>query len=290
MDIQKLLNRAPSLPEYEAAYQAYQLETIQGSGERFTVLIAAKSKTEYRVIQTISAKTLHCIFLDKAVNFQGFINLLQEDIESNLSKGKELSDWVPSLSGVTKSPIHKTRSASGIEGVLFQAITSYASLNQGDIVTRNMNDIFEREENDTSQVGRIITNVKSIIEQRAKHLSSNFQKQVTVSNGSSISMDYVGILYNAGFSNFNVQNTKQAHTLAKAKLYDLENLKKDRDRLQTDQSFELLTYLPSGAKDEAKRLFEDLEKSADKKYLRVRSLATFEDFAETIIQAEQKTA
>lgn len=288
MDIQRLLNRAPKLPDFEANYQAFQLETIQGSGERFTVLIAACSATEFRVIQTISNKVIECMFGESAANFQGFIDLLQEDLEHHLSANKSLSDWIAPISGVTKSQLHTTRSATGMEGVLFQAITSYASLNQGEIVTKAMNELLDLEQDEDRPTVQLVKNVKSLIEQRAKHLANNFRKQITLSNGSEISMDYVGAHYNAGFSNFDVKQPKQAMNLAKAKLYDLQSLKADANRMAVKQEFELLAYLPNSSSKQTQKLLGELENSADEKSLRVRHFQSFSEMANTIIESEQK--
>lgn len=287
MDIEKLLKRAPKRPEYEAIFQAFQLETIQGSGERFTVLIAASSETEFRVIQAIDYKTLQCMFGDSAASFQGFIDILHEDLEHYVASGKNLSDWQPSVTGVTKSKLHKTRSASGLEGVLFQAITSYASLNQGDIVTNAMNEILKTENADDRKTAQLVGNVKSLVEAKAKALSENFRKTAKLSNGSSVFVDYLGIQYNAGFSNFDVKQPKSSLNLAKAKLYDLESLKIDRKKAGTEQSCELLAYLPKQSTKETKKLLDELERSADDKELIVRHFSEFSQIADHIVSVEK---
>lgn len=95
MNIQDILNKAPALPEFQAQYQAFQLEAIQGSGERFTVLLAAKSQAEFKIIQAVSPKVLQCMFLDYAKNIQGFISLLHDSLERYLAQGHALESWPP---------------------------------------------------------------------------------------------------------------------------------------------------------------------------------------------------
>lgn len=76
--------------------------------------------------------------------------------------------------------------------------------------------------------------------------------------------------------------------LNQIKLYDLETLRDDNKLLQPAQQFELLTYLPNTATEQAKDGVEELILSADKKGLRVRKLTTHQNIAETIISNEKK--
>ena len=134
MDIKQLLKQAPDLPSFQGHYQAIQLEPIAQSNERISVLILATSKDDFKIIKTLTPEIITCMLGDSADQVSSIIDLTQESISEHLANKGKFDDWQPPFSGIYKSKSHQTLSTD-IEGVLFQGITSYSSLYQGNLVS-----------------------------------------------------------------------------------------------------------------------------------------------------------
>lgn len=287
IDFSKLSKYAPSLPPLQAQFQAIQLETIAGSNERFTVLVVAKTNTEYRIIQTISAEILNCMFKENGDNMQGFIEITQDSLELHLANNQPLEAWQPPISGVFKSDICNTRSHD-INGVLFQAITSSASLYQGDLIQKPIDEILgvEQISNDTINQ-RLKTNVRQLILKSKPEFKDRFDKKITLIKGSFVNIDYAGIKFNASISDFNVNHKKTAIDRAKSKLFDLDVLRSNQANSTTpeQQQFELLVGFDKEDNQQSD-LLNQLTEQADMLDLMVRGLKDSQQIATHIIKLE----
>jgi len=284
------LHQAPELPDYKGKYRVIYFEPISGSGERFTIgIVAQSSQGEFRVIQTIPLKSLVCMY-GKEVSVQAgnLVNLIIESAKDHLNAGLDLENWSPPLSGVETSKTYYTQSKAKLDGILFQAITSYSSLYKGKLIDnglREHND--ELSEVDAEEMAvSLIKQVKILLPNQ--QYTNHWNKEVIVKSNSKINIDYLGNFYNANLSNFNVKQIKSAYQLAKSKLLDLDILreKREHEAINNNQQFELLVSLKNDASNQAKHLAYELEELADSIQLRVVSKSSAEQLAGRIIEKE----
>lgn len=286
----------PPIPDYQARFRAVYLEPIAGSGERFAVGVMVQSRAgEAKVLQTLSPKTLRCMYADKAVNIMSFITLALESANDHLTAGGDIGSWIPPISGVYLGPLEQTYSSSGMEGVLFQAITLHASLYRGDLVDNALAEINDEEiQDDTEADAKTENLIKSV---RSICLESGWpdnywQREVLVKDRGRLCVDYLGPHYHANLSNFDVRYIKPAYGSAKAKLFDLDVLrnKRQQEAVSSNQKFELLVALHKKARHEAHEHFAMLEQLADSIELRVVKLDSAEDVAARIMKMDRMAA
>ncbi len=285
------LHQAPEMPDYRGKYRVIYFEPISGSGERFTIgIVAQSSQGEFRVIQTIPSKSLVCMY-GKEVSVQAgnLVNLIIESAKDHLNAGLDLEDWNPPLSGIETSETYYTQSKAKLDGILFQAITSFSSLYKGKLIDNGLkehNDELSEVDAEEMAVSRLIKQVKILLPNQ--QYTNHWNKEVIVKSNSKINIDYLGNFYNANLSNFNVKKIKLAYQLAKAKLLDLDILreKREHEAINNNQQFELLVALKNDASDQAKHLAYELEELADSIQLRVVSKPSAEQLAGRIIEKE----
>jgi len=284
------LHQAPDMPDYKGKYRVIYFEPISGSGERFTIgIIAQSSQGEFRVIQTISPKSMVCMY-GKEISVQAgnLVSLVIESAKDHLNAGVDLEKWSPPLSGIETSETYYTQSKAKLDGILFQAITSYASLYKGKLVDNGLGD-YNNELSDADAEEMAVSLVKQVkILLPSEHYRSHWNKEVIVKENSRINIDYLGNFYNANISNFNIKKIKSAYDLAKGKLFDLELLRDKRQHEVTDinQEFELLVALKNNANSKAKDLAYQLEELADSRDLRVVSKPSADQLAKRIREKE----
>ena len=288
MDIEQLLKQAPSLPSYQGHYQAIQLEPITQSNERISVLILATSKTDFKIINTLTPEIITCMFGDSAGQISNIINLTQESISEHLANNGKFDDWQPPFSGIYKSKSHQTLSTD-IEGILFQGLTSYSSLYQGNIVTDRIDKFLNitKEENSDKINQRLITSVKQEILKTNPLFKNRFDNKIKLTKGSAVNIDYAGEKYNAALSDFTIKHKKNASDKAKAKLFELDVLRQDRQNstVQTPQQFELLIHTSHNNNQEAD-LLQSITEQADTLELIVRGLKDSKEIASHILKSE----
>lgn len=281
---------APELPDYQARYRAVYFEPIAHSGERFTVGILAQSQAgEHTVLQTLSSQAMRCMYGENHPAFANLIGLVLESAKAHLDAKLPLEEWAPPLGGIDLSDIQTTYSNAGMEGVLFQAVSNYASLYQGEIVTKGLNDLagIEPKEESDSDTG-LIQRVKAILVNCDGRFSGRWRQEVVVKDGAKVKIDYLGAHYNANLSNFDVKQIGHAYNLAKAKLFDLEVLreKRSREALDNQQRYELLIALSETERREAHDRYREIETLADGLELRVVKKSTAEQLADRIMQQD----
>ena len=290
MNIDALLQQAPAIPDYQAEFQAIYFEPISHSGERFAIAIAAQSQSEYKVIHTIQPKLIKCMFGEHYESMNGFINIITNNLDLYLKSNNPLSSWIPPIQGVYKSDLISTHSAKGMDGVVFQALTTFSSLYRGNAINDIADEILERENenNAESESTRIITSVRALLVAKNEQFSKRFNQKIKTSNGGSVSIDYAGVHYNANISNFNVKSISHAEIYAKAKLHELDVLREDRARnnMNLKQEYELMVYIDESS-DQAQNSFQNIEKQGDTVGLRVRKVSSPENAVETIVSHEK---
>lgn len=285
-----ILDRMPKLPEYKADYQVFYLEPIAHSGERFAVAVAAQSAKEHKVIQTIDKRIVKCMYGQFSENILGFISIITKSLEDHLSKEKPLIEWTSPLGSVYKSEYHTTFSNKGMEGILFQALTSYSSLYNGGLVTDAIDEILENEQQDEpeNKNTRLITSVKTKLIEMNPVFKERFGRKIPIRKGGTVPVDYAGNRYNAALSDFNVRSVKATFEKAQAKLFQLEVLREDRanDTVGHHQEFEMLVSLKKNSKPEQQDLFHQIETMADTLDLRVIDKSDTQSIINHILRKE----
>lgn len=207
-----------------------------------------------------------------------------------LDRSFPMTEWQPPFSGVSVGPVQKTRSQAGIEGVLFQAITSYASLYQGELTQRGLaeHDAGTLLESEDAINSNLIQQVKTLCIKRNPDFAGRWRQEVAVKQQARIIIDYLGVHYNANLASFDVKQISHAFRMAKAKLFDLEVLREKRshEAIADTQRYELLIALPPSRKGEPNDRFGELETLADSRQLRVVRGNGAEALAARILQSE----
>lgn len=225
MIIEELKSSMPPLPPYKGKYRVIYLEPIRHSGERLSIAIMAESDDAKRVLPTISAKKIKCMYGSQASAIKNLINLIVDSANKHMQSDHPIEQWIPPFSGVEAGPVKSTRFQKNIDNMLYQAITSYASLYDGEIVD-NINQLLEQNDEDHDEAtAQLITSVKNSL---GKAYQKHFRKKVSLLKGDKITIDYLGVKFNADIANFNVTQPGTAERNAKAKLLDIETLRDER--------------------------------------------------------------
>lgn len=227
MIIEELKNSMPPLPPYKGKYRVIYLEPIRHSGERLSIAIMAEGGEAKRVLPTISTKKLKCMYGAQAVAIKNLIGLIVDNANKYLQADHPIEQWQPPFTGVEVSPVKNTRFQKNIDNMLYQAITSYSSLYDGEIV-ENINQLLEQNDEEHDEAtAQLITSVKNNL---GKAYQKHFRKKVSLLKGDKITIDYLGVKFNADIANFNVTQPGTAERNAKAKLLDIETLRDERSK------------------------------------------------------------
>lgn len=277
----------PPLPAYQASYKAVYFEPMSLSGERFTVGILVQSENEYKVIQTISAKTLKCMYGSKYQQARNLIMLVLDSAKEYLKQGKTLSDWQPIMGGFYSTETRVTRSSNGIDGILFQAITLFSSLYSGVLVDGALSDLNgDNDDAEEEAASKLITSIRSNL---GGKYQDRFHKSVDLLKGNTkITVDYLGVELNAAISNFDVKAPKTAFSAAKVKLFDLERLReqKEREKVNDSQSFEMIIGFSHFQKSNNKDYIEQLKDLGSSIDIKIEQCETPKEIAESIRQSD----
>ncbi|EJG5313188.1 hypothetical protein NAD00_004745, partial [Salmonella enterica] len=132
LNYDELLKSAPSAPRYEAIWAPVYLEPMMGSGEKFTVIIAAYAKDgTVRVCSAMRPHVVKAMYGNKHSQFNSIIDLLIESLETHLKSKGEFQGWVPPFISAQLGSVSRAQS-SDMTGVLRQAIQLTASLSSLD--------------------------------------------------------------------------------------------------------------------------------------------------------------
>lgn len=287
----------PALPDFGAHWMPVYWEPITGSGERITLLMAARTPDgEWHVQASAPLEAWECFLGAKAANVQRLINLVQRSLQAHFAAGKWLQSWSPPLSGLVAGEVKWAlgRDWADIIRAGLADTAFFASLH--DILPNAKESGTEREAEEL-RWSRLI---REQVEQARPHWRTRFNRQVPGRAGArETRIDYLGQRYCANFSRLVPGGGMARHIKdSKAKLLDLELVR--QRALDTDlfagiePRIELLTYVPAESDPafslrairEARRAFAELEEFADKHTMRVESCATHEAAAGRIVMMD----
>ncbi len=108
----------PEIPNYRAKATHILWEPMIGSGERISAAVAlTDNENDVRVISLLSQDILSLLYRDQGANASSLIGLMTDSLKSFLKTGRNMSDWIPPVSGFSAAPLRE-----------------YAGFNAGDII------------------------------------------------------------------------------------------------------------------------------------------------------------
>ncbi len=231
----------PTSPEYKGSWYSVYLEPIIGSGEKITVaVIAIGADKQHRVIQAIRPELLDCLYGSQASQMQSMIDWIIESANTEISSYKKINNWLPPFDGIELGQKYDAADEN-IEGILKQAIRISASLSTL-ALDADREDDEEQPRKYTENWTRSISEEVKLID---PHFASNFNKKLQVSD-TKIFTSY-GFLTENYVSNFGLlvpSRLSASLNAMKAKLFDLESLKKSQ-LLIKPQQYEIIVGTPS---------------------------------------------
>lgn len=281
---------APDTPDYQASYRVIYFEPIANSGERFSIGVMAQDEQGHgHCVQTITIKQMRCMYGKQANAFNNIVMQILDSANQHLQEQQPISGWIPPFTGITISETYNTRSNAGMEGVLFQALTSYASLYRGELVDNGLNEHLDEHdiEEDDEPTIRLISQVRKILLRQNPGFSDRWGKTFYIHKAGRITIDYSGAHYNSNIANFDVKSIDLAYTIAQAKLFNLEVLRdmREKEAIENKQSYELLVACDKSNSYAMKQL-NNIKAQAKSRELMVYNAYAADDMAARIIQMD----
>ncbi|WP_075173942.1 hypothetical protein [Neptunomonas phycophila] len=237
----KLESLFPAQPNYRGSWQTIYLEPIIGSGEKIAIAVTAIGKDKkYQVIQAIRPELLDCLYGSQAEKMQTMVDWIVNSANNEIKANSTLSKWSPPFDGVTLGK-KKIAADENIEGILRQAIRISASLSTLALDAEREEDE-EQPRKYSEHWTRSIADEMRLI---SPHFASHFNKKIKVSD-TDILTSY-GFLTEKYVSNFGLlvpSRLSASLNSMKAKLFDLESLKKSQLLVKPDK-YEMIIGMPS---------------------------------------------
>ncbi|HDS8563014.1 TPA: hypothetical protein QHU73_003375 [Klebsiella pneumoniae] len=292
LNYDELFKSAPPAPSYEAVWAPVYLEPMMGSGEKFTVIIAAYAKDgSVRVCSTMRPHVVKAMYGNKHSQFNSIIELLIESLETHLKANKEFKGWIPPLVSAQLGSVSLAQS-SDMTGVLRQAIQLTASLSSLDFFSsEDENDERYSSENTWSN------QLKAKIISDHPSFEQYFNREFKV-DGEARAAKIFYLSNNVAINTDRLIPTNLSTHLDrnKARVLDLLSVK-DHDIFER-KVFELLVYRPQNddptySKSQFIKLTEALhalEEVGDRHSIRVVPVTTVQQAALRLIKAEIQAA
>lgn len=235
----------PESPAYKGIWQTIYLEPIIGSKERIAIVVVAIGEDrQYKALQSLRPELLECLYGDQAQNMQNMINWALETITAELDRNGKLIEWVPPFAGLEAGTPHKAADED-INGILRQAIRSSASLSE--LALDADRDNSSDEDSQTKRKSdQWATSIAEELKNIEPHLLSGFRKKIQV--GSTNVKTTYGFYSEEYVSNFGLLTPirlSSSLTTVKAKILDLEALKKSQASMLKPESLEIIIGTPS---------------------------------------------
>lgn len=268
----------PAVPDYGAHWVAVYWEPIFASGERITILVAARDEARHYVQETVPEATWTCFLGRQAGSARRMVKLVADSLRRHLDGGGRLSNWAPPLTGISASEERFAR-AYDIGQIVRTALTNTSAFAALPDALDFPEDAPAEDEGPTAD--RWPAQVQSVVVARAPTLEQYFQRKIELRRDMRPHLiDYAGRRYCANYAKL-IPDTRMGYWLgrAKIKLADLEQVR--AHAMQGDAlfgenaslpAFELVTYRPS----------EDDPGYTDRAMSNLaKALAQLEDFADS---------
>ena len=281
-------NTFPALPDYYVNWAPVHMEPIMGSGEKFTIAIAAIDGGGVpTVLPVLDSKRTECLLGQRAKDFSSIVNLCIDSLKDYVSLVGKMDEWSAPLEGISLGPTRLMHSIS-LESAMQLIIQKSAFLGDSEIM---FTEELEDDERKPSQEDPWQMQIKESMRKLHPEFLSNFKKKFQVTtNARETTIDFLGIRYAANFGRLVPGNKDLLRTLkeTKVKLWDIASLKdygKEKGplgkRFGKDfqlNTFELILWKPSpsnpayGEKDfkSLNEAFNEIKYEGEAKKLTVR--------------------
>lgn len=292
LNYDELLTLAPRTPSFRATCAPVYLEPMMGSGEKFTVIIAACSEDgTVRVCNAIRPHVVKAMYGNKHNQFNSIIELLIKSLENHLNVHKNFSGWVSPIVAARLGEVFQAQS-SDMTGVLRQAVQLTASLSSLDFFSAE-------DENDDkySSENTWANQLKAKIIYEKPSFEQYFNREFKV-DGQARAAKIFYLSSNVAINTDRLIPTNLASHLDrnKARILDLLSVK-DHDMYER-KTFEFLVYRPQDddptyGKPQFIKLNEalhTLQEIGDKHSIRVVPVTTVQQAANRLIKVEDQAA
>lgn len=228
---------APSLPRFQASWRPIQIEPIPNSGERITIAIAAVGADGTRVVEpAFDAKQLKCLYGTRWTAFRSVISRITSDLQDFLDTHGDLAEWEPGFEIVVDTPVRQG-AADDMIGILDQAVLASASLCQ------------PFSERDTSTDDAKLENWRKTVNGALREMSRLHRPrlgyELTLSHDHyATQFDYYSPKLAAQYSYVSHAGARRAFSMAKTRIFDLENL--IRDEFSAPEQAEIIVGVADG--------------------------------------------
>lgn len=212
---------SPPVPAYRATWRAIYYEPVSGSGERWTVGIAAADAEGEEIRDTLSPLTLKCLFGEARTHVKAMIDFALDDLRAQLQSGTLLEAITPALEGVFLGPPSPAASQRGRLGVFRQAVYRSTALAAMDGLEQEPN-----EETAQEQLGSLETRIRLLVTGRKPALERFFNvKMPLFPDGEPIRYGFLRPGRAAQFELLRPDGLGYSRRAARAKLYELAKLR-----------------------------------------------------------------
>lgn len=290
------LSFPPRNENVRAEWMPIYIEPMVGSGERICVGVATANDTGFLVVPVVALNRLECVYGKDAEAILLAADFVVNDLRSALTKSGAvaLSDWKPPMEGVYSGRIVRGAGAS-LEEIARTGLTICASL-----VER----LADADEETNSAAGLMSGNrleqlVKEKVLSVRPGLEQMFGRQYKRGeNVRSVTIGFVGNVIAGNFGALVPQSLASNVDNIRAKLWNLEHLRKDFELPSLVASnvdrFEMLVYRPSNEAPEysdrqlksINEAVNALEAEANEQGICFRPFTGYDAIAEVLLEAE----
>ncbi|ELW8976970.1 hypothetical protein SIN39_003465 [Yersinia enterocolitica] len=240
LNLDYLLNSAPAMPAVSGEWLSVYLEPMIGSGERFTIIVAAiSSDGEVVVKPAIRKEVIEVMYGFKSSTFDSMISMIASSLKNHLEISGTFIGWNPPVGGVSVGSVRRAASSS-IIGVLRQAVSLTSSLSSlADIANEDKSKTKKTREKD-----RWVEQLTEAVVALDRHREVYFNRQFSFNDG----YRPAKIFYLSEWAAINTgkllqSNLNQQVIDNKAKIADLSMVKLHSEIFERT-THELLVYRP----------------------------------------------
>lgn len=232
----------PSKPIYHGKWWAVSFEPIVGSGERINAIVVARGDDgRHDVIQSIRDDVLDALYGMKSEGIKEMLSWVRQSILNHLAHNADLNSWVSPVSGFE---IIKSAKAldDNLHGIFRQAIRLSASLGTLSLEAERSD---EDEQSGQRQTEQWATKIFDELCNLRPSLQNFFGTRVRLSGVDvHTKFGFYNDVYASNFGLIVPSRLSASINTIKAKVYDLESLKKSDMVLKPD-TVDIIVGIPS---------------------------------------------
>lgn len=232
----------PGKPKYHGKWWAVSFEPIVGSGERINAIVVAKGEDgRYDVIQSIRDDVLDTLYGMKSDAIKEMISWVQQSLITHIANNLDVELWTAPVSGFK---IIKSAKAldDNLSGIFRQAIRLSASLGTLSLEAERSEEDEQAGQKQTEQWATRIFDESRLLNPT---LNDFFGTRVRLSGVNvHTKFGFYNDVYASNFGLMVPSRLSASINTIKAKVYDLESLKKSNMVLKPD-TVDIIVGIPS---------------------------------------------